>query len=40
VRLPEKYQEKIKYATLETVIDEKFFDWLKEKLSANDKKVG
>ena len=39
VRLPEKYQEKIKYATLETVIDEKFFDWLKEKLDANNKKV-
>lgn len=40
VRLPDEFKDRIKYATLETVIDEKFFDWLKEKLNANDKKVG
>ena len=40
VRLPEKYRDKIKYATLETDLDEKFFDWLKEKLNADNKKGG
>ena len=40
VRLPENVRDKIKYVRLETNIDEKFFDWLKEKLNANDKKVG
>lgn len=36
VRLPKDFREKIKFAKLETVIDQKFFDWLKEKLNAND----
>ncbi len=35
VRLPKDMREKIKFAKLETVIDHKFFDWLKEKLNAN-----
>ena len=39
VRLPEYARDKIKFVKLETVIDERFFDWLKEKLNANDKKV-
>lgn len=39
VRLPENVRDKIKYVRLETNIDEKFFDWLKEKLNADDKKV-
>ncbi len=32
VRLPQYARDKIKYARLETQIDELFFDWLKEKL--------
>ena len=40
VRLPEYAREKIKFVKLETVLDEKFFDWLKERLNANTKKVG
>lgn len=39
VRLPEYARDKIKCVKLETVIEEKFFDWLKEKLNADDKKV-
>ena len=39
VRLPENVRDKIKYVRLETNIDEKFFDWLREKLNADDKKV-
>ena len=35
VRLPNNIREKVKFAKLETVIDLKFFDWLKEKLNAN-----
>ena len=34
VRLSKKYQAKIKYAVLETVIEDKFFVWLKEKLKC------
>ena len=33
VRLPIDVRDKIKFARLETKIDNKFFDWLKEKLS-------
>ena len=40
VRLPEYAREKIKCVKLETVLEEKFFDWLKERLNANTKKVG
>ena len=32
VRLPEDVQNEIKYARLETVIEDRFYDWLKEKL--------
>ncbi len=32
VRLPEDIQKKIKYAKLETVIEESFFDWIKDKI--------
>ncbi len=32
VRLPVEIQDKIKYASLNTVIDNLFYDWLKEKL--------
>ena len=39
MRLPEYAREKIKFVKLETHLDEKFFDWLKEKLNADDKKV-
>ena len=39
VRLPTDVRRNIKYAKLETVIDPKFFDWLKEKLNANGKKT-
>lgn len=35
VRLPNELREKIKFAKLETVIEPKFFDWLKEKLNDN-----
>lgn len=38
VRLPTAMREKIKYAGLETTLDSKFFDWLKEKLNDNTKK--
>lgn len=38
VRLPPKAREKIKFAALETTVDEKFFDWLKERLNANTEK--
>jgi tetraacyldisaccharide 4'-kinase len=38
VRLPENMREKIKFASLETIINAKFFDWLKEKLDANTEK--
>ena len=34
VRLPEKYQSKIKYAKLEMNIETTFFDWLKEKVKC------
>ena len=34
VRLPQKYQSKIKYAKLELDIETTFFDWLKEKLKC------
>lgn len=34
VRLPQELQDKIKYAKLETVIDNLFFDWLKEKMQC------
>lgn len=34
VRLPEKYQNKIKYAKLELNIETTFFDWLKEKVKC------
>ena len=34
VRLPEKYQSKIKYAKLELNIETTFFDWLKEKVKC------
>ncbi len=39
VRLPEYARDKIKFVKLETVLDEKFFDWLKERLDADNKKV-
>ena len=38
MRLPEYAREKIKFAKLETTIDKKFFDWLKERLDDNIKK--
>ena len=38
VRLPESVREKIKFAELQTEIDPKFFEWLKERLDANTKK--
>jgi tetraacyldisaccharide 4'-kinase len=34
VRLPIDVREKIKFARLETKIDERFFDWLKGKLNC------
>lgn len=34
VRLPKDAQNDIKYASLETVIDDSFYDWLKEKLKC------
>ena len=33
VRLPVQVQDKIKYAKLQTVIENAFYDWLKEKLA-------
>ena len=39
VRLPIDVRNDIKYDKLETVIDPKFFVWLKEKLNANSKKA-
>lgn len=33
VRLPVQMQDKIKYAKLQTVIENAFYDWLKEKLA-------
>ena len=39
MRLPEYARDKIKFVKLETNLEEKFFDWLKEKLNADDKKV-
>ena len=38
MRLPEYARDKVKCVKLETIIDEKFFDWLKEKLNADVKK--
>ena len=38
VRLPVDMRKKIKFASLETTIDKKFFNWLKEKINANTKK--
>lgn len=35
VRLPESARKKIKYAELETKIEDKFFVWLKDKLNGN-----
>lgn len=35
VRLPESVRDEIKYAVLDTKIEQKFFDWLKEKLHGN-----
>lgn len=35
VRLPDDVRDDIKCVKLETVLDEKFFDWLKEKLNAD-----
>jgi tetraacyldisaccharide-1-P 4'-kinase len=32
VRLPMQIQDKIKYARLDTVIENKFWEWIKEKL--------
>ena len=40
VRLPKDVREKIKFAKLETKIEDAFFDWLKEKLNANVEKNG
>ena len=40
VRLPVDVQKQIKFARLETKIDNAFFDWLKEKLNANVEKNG
>ena len=34
VRLPVEIRDKIKYARLDTVIDNKFYDWLKEKVKC------
>lgn len=39
VRLPQDIRKDIKYAKLETVLDPKLFDWLKEKLNADGKKT-
>lgn len=39
MRLPAYARDKIKCVKLETVLDEKFFDWLKERLNADNKKV-
>jgi tetraacyldisaccharide 4'-kinase len=38
VRLPENVRDNIKFVKLETVIEKKFFDWLKEKLNVDIKK--
>ena len=38
VRLPDYARDKIKFARLETTLDGKFFEWLKERLNANTKK--
>lgn len=38
VRLPENMRDKIKFVKLKTVIDDKFFVWLKEKLNADNQK--
>ena len=35
VRLPDEYREKIKYARLETIIDDDFWKWLGDKINAN-----
>ena len=35
VRLPKNIRDEIKYANLETEIDKKFFDWLKERLHGD-----
>ncbi len=35
VRLPKNIRDEIKYAKLETEIDKKFFDWLKERLHGD-----
>ena len=35
VRLPENVRDNIKFVKLEMVIEEKFFDWLKEKLNVD-----
>ena len=40
VRLPEAVRDQIKFAKLNTVIEPRFFDWLKEKLNADTKKRG
>ena len=34
VRLPVEIRDKIKYARLDTVIDNAFYDWLKEKIKC------
>ncbi|MBP3545182.1 MAG: tetraacyldisaccharide 4'-kinase [Alphaproteobacteria bacterium] len=40
VRLPVEIRDKIKYARLDTVIENRFYDWLKEKIEyANFKKT-
>ena len=40
VRLPIEIRDKIKYARLDTVIENTFYDWLKEKIDyANFKKT-
>lgn len=35
VRLPEELRDIIKYARLDTVVENSFYDWIKEKLNAN-----
>ena len=35
VRLPENFQDKIKYAKLETKLEKTFFQWLEDKLNGN-----
>ena len=40
VRLPVEIRDKIRYARLDTVIENRFYDWLKEKIDyANFKKA-